>query len=369
MKKALLLLFLIAPALLWAQDYYCLDRVYSSDQLESLQYYYDNDNRLYAYELDELTGDEPLHIRDTFYYDVNGDCIKIRNHQLLGNIWAYTWYIDYEYDANHNRISRENYNSFDNGVTFDLGGRYEYHYNADNQITDYVMYFVGEEFMRGTYSYDAQGRMTQLLETQNDPWGGSGWSDVSKTVYSYDSEDHCTRIDFYYYQYSWVLDKSYVFTYDDAGNTSIRTTYVSSGIVDRVSYQYDLEYPYDRCIIPVDPEEVKWDTYVNRPLGYGWEAADDSGNLVWVCDFIFDYIGVEAAVASDPVQLLEVYPNPSTDVINVRMEGLRRVEILDQNGRVVLTSDQGRIDVSSLAAGTYFVKAYNGSWGVSKLVK
>lgn len=87
---------------------------------------------------------------------------------------------------------------------------------------------------------------------------------------------------------------------------------------------------------------------------------------------------VEVIVASDCDYLtlgeeklteLTVYPNPATDVINIanpsNSESLR-VEILDMNGRIVLTdakalanATEGSIDVGHLVKGVYTLRVYN----------
>ena len=38
-------------------------------------------------------------------------------------------------------------------------------------------------------------------------------------------------------------------------------------------------------------------------------------------------------------------------------EGIEMVQILDVNGRIVMTADAGSINISSLANGVYFVRA------------
>lgn len=52
-----------------------------------------------------------------------------------------------------------------------------------------------------------------------------------------------------------------------------------------------------------------------------------------------------------------VYPNPASDMIMVEAENVNLVQVLDINGRVVLSSERaGRLDVSALASGVYVVR-------------
>ena len=77
--------------------------------------------------------------------------------------------------------------------------------------------------------------------------------------------------------------------------------------------------------------------------------------------------GIDNAAAIN----VSVYPNPASEVINIAAEGVRLVEMLDVNGRVVLESRiGGAIDLSSLASGVYMVRVTTDA-GVSteKVVK
>lgn len=75
--------------------------------------------------------------------------------------------------------------------------------------------------------------------------------------------------------------------------------------------------------------------------------------------FLDDVSVEDAVIGIDEVDAinLAVYPNPANNVVNVMGEGIEMVQILDVNGRTVLTADAGSINISSLANGVYFVRA------------
>ena len=373
MKHFFILITTLLPLFGMAQSY-CLTDFMSSDDAEKITFYYGNNNELVAYEVfDNIDPSYPMNLRDTLLYDANGDCVKINNYQLMDGIWKHTWYIDYTYDENHNRITRENYNSFDGGITFDLGGRYEYTYE-DNRLDSYVMYFGDDEFMRGQYSYNADGQLTELLETQNDLWGGTGWNNAAKTVWTYNDLGQCTRTDFYYWEYgSWVPNKNYQYEYDENGNTLVRTTYEAVGLVDRITYTYDLETAFEEVIMPNDPEgDYKWDTFVNRPLGYAWETADEDGVLQYICDYYYKYAEVEGigGLVAD-INAMQLFPNPTDGLVKLNLKGIEQVEVLDMSGRTLLRQAKNNIqtvDLSSLKSGFYILKAYDGQhWNFGKI--
>lgn len=372
MRKLLLSIAILLPFCGMAQKY-CMIGQHSSDGLESSCYMYGNDNELISYETyDASDQGSVLQLRDTLEYDANGDCVKINNYQLISGIWKHTWYVDYTYDANHNRLSRENYNSFDGGVTFDLGGRYEYTYEND-RIVSYVMYFVGTEFEHGTYSYNAQGLLTEIIVENNDPWGGTGWSYSAKTVYTYNDQNVCTRIDYYYYENGWVNSTSYIYTLDSNNNVITEEVYSANTLASRYGYAYDVETDLDDVIIPIDPEDTyNWDKFVNRPLGYSWEVADESGAMQFVCDYIFDYCEVTAVNSHVmPTDMLQVYPNPTEGSLTLMMDDIQQVVVMDMSGNTVMSSSMNgsnRIDLNGIASGLYIVKAYNGkTWSFGKV--
>lgn len=77
--------------------------------------------------------------------------------------------------------------------------------------------------------------------------------------------------------------------------------------------------------------------------------------------------GIDNTAAID----INIYPNPASEVLNIVADGVRLVEMLDVNGRVVLESRiGGAIDLSSLASGVYMVRVTTDA-GVSteKVVK
>lgn len=52
-----------------------------------------------------------------------------------------------------------------------------------------------------------------------------------------------------------------------------------------------------------------------------------------------------------------VWPNPASEVLNVEVEGLRKVELMDLTGRVVMEENGGRLSTAALPAGIYLVRA------------
>ena len=51
-----------------------------------------------------------------------------------------------------------------------------------------------------------------------------------------------------------------------------------------------------------------------------------------------------------------LFPNPVTSVLNIEAQGIQEVNVIDVNGRTVMTEKTNRIDMSNLANGVYFVR-------------
>lgn len=82
--------------------------------------------------------------------------------------------------------------------------------------------------------------------------------------------------------------------------------------------------------------------------------------------FIFEYIHftvVEPSTASlneFSTNNFTVYPNPTTDFLNVLGDNVESVKVFDMNGRMVLSENSNKVDVSTLLNGYYTVVINDG---------
>lgn len=101
------------------------------------------------------------------------------------------------------------------------------------------------------------------------------------------------------------------------------------------------------------------DRYVNYTIKNRYEEAlvsvknayrnGGSHFIEWPCA----HLDIEE-VPSEGV--VNVYPNPVTDVLNIQADNIQKVELMDMSGRRILTTDKEQIDVRRLHAGAYFVR-------------
>ena len=113
MKKTLLICITAAFSIaVFAQNVekeYSLAEVRSSDDLEYERYTYNSDLLLEATDILFVDG---IEVKDSLTYDAAKNLIKLDKHKFLNGTWTHVAYIEYTYDANGNRLSRSNYNSF-----------------------------------------------------------------------------------------------------------------------------------------------------------------------------------------------------------------------------------------------------------------
>ncbi len=367
----LIIIALLSCRVAMAQDYF-LDRFYSDDGVDQVQFYYNADNLLESYRSTSIMNGEVSDFIDSLQYDERGNVIRINFYQYYDNEWIFPSYIVYTYDDNNHRLTRTNYNDFGSG--FLLQGIYTYSYEGD-LLTSYEMTLGGTLLMRGNYTYDANGHCTQCLEEYNDAWGGTGWTNSALVTYTYDDAGNCTHEAYSYWQNGWVPESNIERIYDAQGNCLQRERRSNGQVVDRVVYAYDETCTIDHVLMPFHPEpNESWDQFANRPLSYAWETLNDNGQLIYVCDYIFKYGAFESVTQHEaPVMdMMVVYPNPTQGEMILSLEGLRCYEIINMNGQTVMqgqaSGKQHTIDVSALASGLYLVKAYNGkNWCISKV--
>lgn len=95
-------------------------------------------------------------------------------------------------------------------------------------------------------------------------------------------------------------------------------------------------------------------------------AYRNGGNhdIEWPCA----HLGIQESTQESAAPTL--YPNPVSDVLTIRAEGLLKVELTTVDGRSVMASGQSRIDVSGLPRGAYFVRVVTTTGSsVHKVVK
>lgn len=98
----------------------------------------------------------------------------------------------------------------------------------------------------------------------------------------------------------------------------------------------------------------------------------DSYDVYWMLiDDVEVIAGSHAGINNANEISVDLYPNPTTSVLNIEAEGVQEVSVIDINGRTVMTEKNvNAINMSNLANGIYYVRVITNN-GVSsqKIVK
>lgn len=107
------------------------------------------------------------------------------------------------------------------------------------------------------------------------------------------------------------------------------------------------------------------------PTTATWNNLEDGGSFT-ALGLPFEVNGETLAAINDvSSNSIKIYPNPVTNVLNISSKGnIQDVSIMNMSGQVVLKSTNSQINVSSLAKGTYLVRAtVDGKVKTTKFVK
>ena len=117
-------------------------------------------------------------------------------------------------------------------------------------------------------------------------------------------------------------------------------------------------------------QKVSLEAYAGKTIYVAFRHYNCTDNFMLNIDDIVvgNIVGIQNAENAANVT---IFPNPVCNVLNVEGENVKSVEVIDINGRVVLTNDRaGKLDMSEVAEGVYMVRVMSLS-GVTtqKIVK
>lgn len=95
-----------------------------------------------------------------------------------------------------------------------------------------------------------------------------------------------------------------------------------------------------------------------------------NGNATYTATFEAGTPGPVTGINDVNAADVKLFPNPTSGNLYVEVEGLQKVEIIDAVGRVVLSQNNGTVNMSNLANGIYTVRvSANGTTSIKKVVK
>lgn len=379
MRKFLLIAMVMFTLPMFAQNYTMrLAHLYVEDGYELWDYIYSDTEGTNLVCINETELMTPMECIDSLFYDERGNIVKLATHQKVDNEWIYACYVEYTYDENNLKTSRKNYNSWDHGATFELGGIYRYYYDEEGKMTNWALEFFGmEEWQTCVIDYNEKG--LKIAETmQQYSYDTYYMENQFLTEYEYDDNGNVVRENEFYWDLAsttWQAQVIRTYEYDEFDNCIKQEQQTVAGTVqERKVYSYDTNVSAENVYYYPNPEQdfPALPPFKSLLKSFEYWAQNDENVITYVTDYLFDYEVIADAVAEIEFES-SVYPNPAQDFVMVESSEADYVEVVDVYGRVMFSSEMSesvKVDMSEFASGIYFVKLQaDGATSVQKIMK
>ncbi len=144
-------------------------------------------------------------------------------------------------------------------------------------------------------------------------------------------------------------------TYAESGEYSYQTTN-AAGCDSTVTLTLTINTSSQTEIADTTTGSYQWngETYTESGT-YTWTGTNAAGCDSTVTLHLFiQEVGINTV---DGTNAINVYPNPTSGLLNIDAEGLTAIEVYDINGRVVATyGAENKINITSLPAGAYTLR-------------
>ncbi|MBQ8959360.1 MAG: T9SS type A sorting domain-containing protein [Bacteroidales bacterium] len=287
--------------------------------------------------------------KSEYTYNAEGWLSEELEYELEGGEWMLVNKYTYEYDADGHMVLSQ-------GYFYDEGWQYEnkmtFEYEGGLLRNDIYFYYDEEEGWvpntRNDYICNAQGLCIAAIANN---WEGE-WVESYKHEYEYDAVGNCISAteSSHYELEDWMFSTRIEYAYDANNNCTNKATYYYESELEEWVLEYTMFYTYDLSV-PVGSTAgifMVWDDELpiyNKVLNWQVQYDDVAESTV-----LF-YSGCEG-LDETAESRLSVWPNPTSDVLNLNAEGLQQVEIFTLNGQQVAVANSGfeSIGVSHLAA-------------------
>ena len=108
-------------------------------------------------------------------------------------------------------------------------------------------------------------------------------------------------------------------------------------------------------------------TFYSVDFGQSWNVSNIEGSVMIRPVFSTSYNSILGISKKESLDDVYIYPNPTTDIINVKVNSnsFEKIEIYNPQGQLILSTDEKTIDLSNSNPGIYFLRLY----GSSKMYK
>jgi len=289
------------------------------------------------------------------YYLKSSEIIK---QSLDSIVWQYLDTLS----GNFHPAAKKEY-TYDSNGNFNVGITFHWDDSASKWIWD-----VKEE-----YTFDTNGNLTLRIDYEWDE-NTSKWVWVYKEEFTYDKNGILTlRIDYEWDEYSskWIGNYKFEFIHDSNDNFTLSIVYdwdeTSSKWVgvEKEEYIYDNNFVLNDLLIPSELLSGSPNIFLEHKVTERTYYKFDINSDKWVYNFKEKYYYSDRNITNTvctSIQEFKVYPNPSTDYINIDYPNNNEpvtIEIYDYLGRMVYRDNGVKINniyVGHLNRGYYLCK-------------
>ncbi len=250
----------------------------------------------------------------------------------------------------------------------------EYHYDAQNRITNRFSYQwqdnlqLWKETYKEELSYTSQGEIESDINYQ---WSNqiSDWIPLYKTKYDYLESGEINELIESYYEFGeWYLTIKNSYTYNEDGIFlgTIEYDYVNENWIEweKKIITYDMNYSENELLVP----RYYWQ---DMPINYmvkQLEIFQKHQNWDLMQDINFYYSPQNVDAVTEPSnKTFSIYPNPSNGIINLEINEDVNLLIYNSTGQLIMhkllsakQNTKKTLDLSLFKRGIYFFQIDNG---------
>jgi len=291
---------------------------------------------------------DELYILSTMSYEWNGTDWELFD----GTKYEYTW--------SGSRVETMNVQYYRSETGWTDAARYSYEYDGTDQIPSVLIIEMFEDGQWNTFAkteYHYEGDVPSVFYMYF--WEDEAWKPASKMAYEYGANGSSVMLSYSWVSEDWAPSMRSTETNDSHENLILSLSeYYSEGWVTIMGNQYELTYSGNDVIQRITK---MWSLF--EP---GTESTNTDQWKNVLKEVFSDFYSLSNQTIDQEILELRVYPNPSSDFIEIDIKGLENKQysfhLIDIEGKVLQTrpingEKEVRINesIESLPNGVYMV--------------
>lgn len=292
---------------------------------------------------------------DTVFYDNWGS-------GRGGSSWRVSSAMVYTWNGNNVATAISLTRNFGGSAYWKDISRKSYSWNAANKMTDstYATYASNTwtNVEKRVITYDASNKRNTMTR---DSWNGTGWDNGFKTTYQYDANARLILRNEERNNSGWKPNSRDTLMYNSGNATTAPDTVIrllaTTGTlanIQKIGYEYLTNGLINKRTT------IEWNGTTAFVQNNGYDSID-----VWYWGF---NVGVDDMESKASV--MDVYPNPATDVLHINIDGIENKKvtftIVNVEGRIVnswqeaVTQSGVSVSITDMPAGMYILQMNDG---------